>query len=178
MTMRIALLKTFLILLYFSGKVKSYCQAPQEVNYQSIPKTENKNTTFNNPVLEKSGNTGNEKTNNRQVITDYVFPNNELYDFVEALDFCSTFSYNGYSNWRIPSLEEMKELIATKGKIIFDTQKNLDTYKLYWINKENSTYPTDYHCLYSGPKINGKEYAGYYFTSKNSSSKFNIILVR
>lgn len=176
--MRIALLKTFLVLLFFYGKNKSFCQTPQEVNNQSIPRTEKKYTTINNPVIEKSDDSGIEKTNNRPVINDYVFPNNELYDFVEALDFCSTFSYNGYSNWRIPSLEEMKELIATKGKIIFDNQKNLDTYKLYWINKENSTYPTDYHCLYSGPQNSGKEYAGYYFTCKNSSSKFNIILIR
>jgi len=61
-------------------------------------------------------------------ISEYVFPNLNTYQWGDALSFCSTFTYGGKSDWRLPTNNEIIQLLMTKGSGIFPT----GTSKSYW----------------------------------------------
>jgi len=52
-------------------------------------------------------------------ISNYTFPNNDDYYWGNAISFSSSYSYNGYNDWHIPSQEEMVSLIRLFGSSIF-----------------------------------------------------------
>jgi len=54
-------------------------------------------------------------------INSYCFPNDSLYYYGQALSACAYLSYNGFNDWRIPTLEEMQKIISKYGSNIFPT---------------------------------------------------------
>ena len=49
----------------------------------------------------------------------YVIPNTNVYYWGQAIASCAGFTFNGISNWRIPSQDEMLQLIIQYGNSIF-----------------------------------------------------------
>jgi hypothetical protein len=54
-------------------------------------------------------------------ITSFYFPNDSLYYYGQALNSCSYINYNGYNDWRVPTYEEVQNIIRRYGSNIFPT---------------------------------------------------------
>jgi len=73
-------------------------------------------------------------SNSNQRINGYHFVDTTLlFSYFEALSFCSNFTSGGFSDWRLPSIEDMNWLIMKYGKNIFPNYSGLQ--RVYYLRK-------------------------------------------
>jgi len=122
-------------------------------------------------------------------ISSYIFPNSTDYYWGMALVFSASYSSGGYSDWRLPSQEEMIALIAKYGLSIFPTGEIN-----YWTRSSFTgglNYPTNFYGYMQPVSMNigVNDYQGnpvgpifqqsnQYPYNNNNPNKARIVLVR